>query len=1321
MMDTANKVIRRKSLGRAAHIGSLYNAIRDTFCGTAILKAKFPNGSLSQIDIPNSELFYDYEDSYVEKFNKLDVEAELKLSVLAGLTTLEGSGKYLSDVKDSFRTVKGNLIYKMITVEENLNIYRDDVKACISTDGFSNTDATHVVIGIKWGAIVITSFECNNMNEDDKYQIEAALKSYFEKLSLSTSENDNVNAERNQPNLMNYFSITFLGEAVPYNKKFPQSFDESKKVMTELPSYVMQFNNGKGFPVEYILYPITGLAKLVLSTQNTIVNSSMIRELNEEIVLKIEQVFDGLLKPKQRLNDLFNDAKSISNLIPDNIFDEINNHVQEFRLEEAKFRKEFAESLVKIRSGKSNNDELESIMKKFQKGILSKSSIMAFIDRYRSVSTKADLVLALKTKKVEHLDKNSTIEHILRRNSINHIYKLIDQDIINVNSSPVHSVNSNEKSSVADPNKCPEIIHHVNSNEESIVTDPKKCPEIKSPGRPVVHHIGGSLESNNYYNDNSIASNLVKSDVSNLRPKHDPNEIEYLDKDSTIEHILRRNPNGHIYILIDEDIVDGDFSPSPVHMVFRDLHNLNERLCKFFIADTKTCTWIKGPGYPVINHYVNGRLKSKDYYNDNKNLLTSNLVKFNVSNSKPKDVPSDKMRLAIPCPHVDCPHTICNWRCFNCEQDIEYGYNQYFYCRCGESEITSCKFRCNSPYHNVGYVSFESNTLIDLLPSAPPEEINILLLGETGVGKSTFINAFVNYLKFDTLEEAKSGNMEVLISSEFTIADENCDTKTIKIGNDDSNVRLENIGMPSIQECRSYVFYAAENKIVRLIDTPSMGDTRGLDQDKKIFENILKYISHYRYLNGICILLKPNNSRLTIIFRFCIQELLSHLHRNAKDNVVFCFTNARGTFYRPGDTLPPLKKQLEELKKRSSIEIKVSKNTMYCFDNESFRFLAAIKEPGILFTDADEKNFSESWKKSVEESLRLIQYLVTRPPHALKDTLSLNSSRNIVVLLSKPLAEIGQLIQTNIELIKEQQSEIRNSNQTIEELKDQIYILQIDLKPVALKYPRTVCTGNSCVRSLYIDQTNIKKVDYKTHCHPHCYLDDIPCNELNNVALKECEAINSDGICKVCDCKWDKHMHITYENVKVVKKIVDQNVELQISKKKSDQETKKAIIEDYQKWVNQLQTEQHTINKISLKFAQFLRQNAIAAFNDAYADYLDHFINEEKIKKSADPNRYDDEILKGLEATKRSYLEQIEVIKKAIENNDPSMPTISPNDIAKLEQQLYNLPINGHTLKKIKDEAKRSQNNVFGYRESYYSGSKNFISSTFAKLFRTPF
>jgi GTPase SAR1 family protein len=44
-----------------------------------------------------------------------------------------------------------------------------------------------------------------------------------------------------------------------------------------------------------------------------------------------------------------------------------------------------------------------------------------------------------------------------------------------------------------------------------------------------------------------------------------------------------------------------------------------------------------------------------------------------------------------------------------------------------------------------------------------------LILGETGVGKSTFINAFINYLVFDSLDDAmKDDNLNYIIPCSFS-------------------------------------------------------------------------------------------------------------------------------------------------------------------------------------------------------------------------------------------------------------------------------------------------------------------------------------------------------------------------------------------------------------------------------------------------------------------------------------------------------------------------------------------------------------------------
>jgi len=48
----------------------------------------------------------------------------------------------------------------------------------------------------------------------------------------------------------------------------------------------------------------------------------------------------------------------------------------------------------------------------------------------------------------------------------------------------------------------------------------------------------------------------------------------------------------------------------------------------------------------------------------------------------------------------------------------------------------------------------DSHLSTSLSGSQRPEEVNVLILGRTGVGKTTWINAFGNYLTFPTLDEA---------------------------------------------------------------------------------------------------------------------------------------------------------------------------------------------------------------------------------------------------------------------------------------------------------------------------------------------------------------------------------------------------------------------------------------------------------------------------------------------------------------------------------------------------------------------------------------
>lgn len=336
----------------------------------------------------------------------------------------------------------------------------------------------------------------------------------------------------------------------------------------------------------------------------------------------------------------------------------------------------------------------------------------------------------------------------------------------------------------------------------------------------------------------------------------------------------------------------------------------------------------------------------------------------------------------------------------------------------------------NSSVHTQTMASGLRDTTLNVwLNLQPFKEMNILILGETGVGKSTWINAFINHLTFESLQEAERNNFCSLIHSEFTILDEDFNEINVFTGVDKNEVKKA--GASQTQESKVYTYNFGDTRI-RLIDTPGVGDSSGVEKDRENFQNILSTLSCFKELHGICILLKPNNSVLTVMFRFYINELLTYLHRDASYNIMFCFTHTRSTFYRPGDTILALR---ELFKQNSGISIPLSTHTVYCFDSEAYRYLAVVKNVAQLvkFWDDEMENFAISWDRSSNETKRMLRHISTLKPHPVQSTLSLNHTRELVLQLARPLAEISKIIQTNKEILKDNPKGITVTKETINE------------------------------------------------------------------------------------------------------------------------------------------------------------------------------------------------------------------------------------------------------------------------------------------------
>ncbi|KAL2860103.1 hypothetical protein BJX68DRAFT_275519 [Aspergillus pseudodeflectus] len=687
---------------------------------------------------------------------------------------------------------------------------------------------------------------------------------------------------------------------------------------------------------------------------------------------------------------------------------------------------------------------------------------------------------------------------------------------------------------------------------------------------------------------------------------------------------------------------------------------------------------------PCIGLYANGMVVIENVFEQKKEIASKHLVRYDRSFlESTNDVPTYRKSLRIPCPGPFCEEQdLCLWSCGDCHETIEFGSRDgYFYCDCGRVPFDRAEFNCQRPRHKDGYFQFDRNDLRDLLRSLPePREVNILILGETGVGKSTFVNAFVNYLTFSSLDEGlKDPKLNCIIPCSFTtqVVDQHgrMISKDVVVGRDKDEVDGSK-GDSATQKATVYPLYFRDT-LIRLIDTPGIGDTRGLEQDKQNMANMLAILRNYPALHGILILLKPNNARLGVMFRFCVKELLTHLHTSAAQNMVFGFTNTRGSNYTPGDTFKPLESLLSEY---HNVIPQLSRSNVYCFDSESFRYLAARKQ-GIEMGHMDD--YRRSWEQSSQEADRLLAHFQSLRPHHTQETLSLNETRHLIAQLTAPMQQISVAITDTIAKNKQQADDLYNAQLTRDDLKTKLRIHKTTVSAEQLTKPKTVCANEACIESVFDASSNSEVLLRKKLCHNPCCLTNVPVGKVGTPQLKNCFAFAGDN-CTICSHSWKEHEHILVEYAKRQETVVDANVQRELTTTGSMIKAKENAIKAIEKNIAELKEEHKQVQTAAAKFSLYLKHNSITHYNDATVEYLEHLIRDERTKVRTGQSRAR---LESLEKDLDDYQKFVEAMeqkdKDSVVDGADAYAPLNEAGVAKLVQKLYNLPHYGQMLKDL--------------------------------------
>lgn len=453
----------------------------------------------------------------------------------------------------------------------------------------------------------------------------------------------------------------------------------------------------------------------------------------------------------------------------------------------------------------------------------------------------------------------------------------------------------------------------------------------------------------------------------------------------------------------------------------------------------------------------------------------------------------------------------------------------------------------------------------------PTNEKVLMLLGETGAGKTTLIDAIVNYILGVRWED----------NFRFTLAPKS----------------TKNQACSQTKMVTAYTFYYLDGSqipyVLTIIDTPGFGDTGGLKEDEKARSQIRHFFSiggehGIDHFNGVGIVVQASHARLTPTQKYIFDSTLGVLAKDVESNMFLMVTFA--------DRQEP--QVLSAVK-----EAEIPYHSLFKFNNCSLR----VNPDGDDDDDNVDKYFWGLGMSGVKVFLNKFGKIAE---------VSIEQSKTVTMKreqLEAILLELQRKIATGLENM----ITIRKEKEKLQECENEIRMSK--------NFTYTVTTTKRQQKQLPDGQLALNCQNCFCTCHCPCELNPILWN-VQETDMYSCIVMNvhdrSVACCTICPskCGWERHclQKFQYEHIKIKEERIIKSFKLQFDAAKNESEKIKSVIKTKETELSEARKAVKDLIEQARECQHCLNIMAMKPGINTSADYIDILIKSEENEKKDD-------------------------------------------------------------------------------------------------------